>query len=110
MEIVIVGVVVLIVGFAAGYLYYRNVADKKVKSAEAQADEIITKAEARSKELDVQAKEEALQLRNEAEQEITRKRRDVDRQEERLQNIMAPQPNYLGIMPQKILIQNILLQ
>ena len=82
---VIVTVVALGVGFAAGYFYYRNVADNKVKSAEARADEIITRAEARSKEIDVQAKEEALQLRNEAEEEISRKRRDVDRQEERLQ-------------------------
>jgi len=87
MEIVsvIVAIVGLGIGFAAGYIYYRNIVDKKVKSAEAQAEEIISKAEARSKELDVQAKEEALKFRNEAEEEIVRKRRDVERQEERLQ-------------------------
>ncbi len=73
------------IGFAVGYYYHRNIADKKVKSADIQASEIIAKAEAKSKEMDVQAKEAALGLRNQAEQEITRKRRDVERQEGRIQ-------------------------
>lgn len=88
MEIVIILIASLVsaaVGFAAGYYYYRNVADRKIKTAEARAEEIVAKAEAKSKEMDVQAKEVALRLRNEAEKEIQRKRQELERQEERLQ-------------------------
>ncbi len=87
-EIVIILIASLVsaaAGFAAGYYYYRNVADRKIKTAEARAEEIVTKAEAKSKEMDVQAKEVALRLRNEAEKEIQRKRQELERQEERLQ-------------------------
>lgn len=73
-------------GIAIGYYYHRNVSERKVQSAEAQAEAIIAQAEARSKELEVQTKEEAIQVRNEAEKEINRKRQEVERQEERLQN------------------------
>jgi ribonuclease Y len=83
--ILIASVISAVVGFAAGYFYYRNVSDKKIKGAEAQAEEIVAKAEAKSKEFDVQAKEQALRLRQEAEKEIQRKRQELDRQEERLQ-------------------------
>jgi ribonuclease Y len=83
---IIEAIIALAAGFGAGYLYHRNVADKKVKSAEATAEEIIANAKAESKSLTVQAKEEALAFKNEAEAEVTRKRKDVDRQEERLQN------------------------
>ncbi|MDH3674211.1 MAG: ribonuclease Y [Anaerolineae bacterium] len=82
---VIITLIGLALGFAAGYFFHRNVADKKVKSAEARAEEIVERAEARSKELGVKAKEEALQMRTQAEQELARKRQEVDRQEERLQ-------------------------
>jgi ribonuclease Y len=85
MEFVIVTLIGLAIGVAAGYFYHRNVADKKVKSAEARAEDIVAKAEARSKDIGVQAKEEALKLRTQAEQEIARKRQDIDRQEERVQ-------------------------
>lgn len=73
------------VGFAAGYFYYRNVTEKKIKSAEVYAAEIVAKAEASSKEMEVQAKEQALRLRTEGEKELQRKRQELERQEERLQ-------------------------
>lgn len=82
---IIEAVIAVGAGFGAGYFYYKNVADKKVKSADARAEEIVAKAEADAKVLQVQAKEEALRLRNEVEQESARKRKDIDRQEERLQ-------------------------
>ncbi len=88
MEIVItivIGLVGVAAGFAAGYFYQRNVAEKSIQAAELQSSQIISKAEADSKDLAVQAKEEALKLRNQAEKDIARKRKDVDRQEERLQ-------------------------
>ena len=82
---VIVGLIGLAVGGAAGYHYSRNLSAHKLKDAEAQGEEIVTKAEARNKELEVQAKEFALRLRNEAEKEIQRKRQEMERQEERVQ-------------------------
>ena len=72
-------------GIVIGYFYHRNVAERRLKSAEAQAEAIVAQAEARSKELEVQSKEEAILLRNEAEKEIARKRQELERQEERLQ-------------------------
>ncbi len=72
-------------GFGVGYFYHKNISDKKVKSAQEQADEILAKAEAEAKELIVKAKEEAIQLRDEVEQEAVRKRKEGERQEERLQ-------------------------
>lgn len=83
--LVIDAIIGLSLGIAIGYYYHRNVTERKVQSAEAQAEAIIAQAEARSKELEVQTKEEAIQLRNEAEKEINRKRQELERQEERLQ-------------------------
>jgi len=82
---IIVAVVGVGVGVAIGYYYHRNVTDKKIKSAEQQAEEIVSRAEARSKELEVQSKEGAIQLRQEVENEVGRKRQELERQEERLQ-------------------------
>ncbi|MCL4297429.1 MAG: ribonuclease Y [Anaerolineae bacterium] len=83
--ILIESVVSLIIGFAAGYYYCRNLGNRKIKDAEAQAEDIVAKAEARSKEMEVQAKEQALRARNEAEKEFQRKRQELERQEERVQ-------------------------
>ncbi|GAB4424305.1 MAG: ribonuclease Y [Anaerolineae bacterium] len=82
---IVEAIIAVAAGFGAGYFYYKNVADKKVKSADARAEEIVAKAEAEAKEQQVQAKEEAIRLRNEVEQEAARKRKDIERQEERLQ-------------------------
>jgi ribonuclease Y len=83
--ILIDSIISLAIGAAAGYYYCRNLSGRKMKDAEAQAEDIIAKAEARSKEMEVQAKEQALRLRNEAEKEIQRKRQEIERQEERVQ-------------------------
>jgi ribonuclease Y len=72
-------------GFAIGYLYHRNITEKKLKSADERAADIIAKAEAQAQQKEVEAKEEALKLRNEAENEINRKRREIEKQEERFQ-------------------------
>jgi ribonuclease Y len=83
--LIVEAVIAVAAGFGAGYFYHRNIADKKVKSAEATAEEIIASAKGESKALMIQAKEEALSFKNDAEAEVTRKRKDVERQEERLQ-------------------------
>ncbi|GAB4415115.1 MAG: ribonuclease Y [Anaerolineae bacterium] len=83
--ILIDSIISLVIGAAAGYYYCRNLSSRKMKDAEAQAEDIVAKAEARSKEMEVQAKEQALRLRNEAEKEIQRRRQEIERQEERVQ-------------------------
>ncbi len=86
--ILVVGITLivgLIVGGVVGYFYHRNVSEKKVESAEAQANQIITKAKAESKEIGVKVKEEAILHRTKAEQEVGRKRKEVERHEERIQ-------------------------
>jgi ribonuclease Y len=83
--LVLDGIVSLIIGVAIGYFYHQHLRNRKIQSAEAEAEEIINKAQATSKELEVQAKEEAISLRNEAEKEVNRKRQELERQEERIQ-------------------------
>ena len=82
---VVEAIIAVAAGFGAGYFYHRNVSDKKVKSAEDQAEEIVTQARTDAKAMQVQAKEENLKLRNDLEEEVARKRKDIERQEERLQ-------------------------
>lgn len=82
---IVAALIALAIGFGAGYMYYRQVVDKQIKSAQERANEIQEKARAESKALTLQAKEEALQIKNEAEREGARKRKDIERQEERIQ-------------------------
>jgi ribonuclease Y len=82
---IIVAIIALAIGAAAGYFYHRNITDQKIKSAEARAQDIMAEAEASRQEMGIQGKEEALKLRNETEKEMQRKRQELDRQEERLQ-------------------------
>jgi ribonuclease Y len=84
--ITLIGAIIgIAIGFAVGYTYHRQVTDKKLRSAQAQAADILAKAEAEAKEMEVQAKAEALQFHTQAEEEANRKRRDLERYEERLQ-------------------------
>ena len=72
--IAITALVALVVGGAVGFLIRKSVAEKKIKSAEAEAqrvkDEIIKAAEAKKKEMLVEAKEEILKQRSETEREL----------------------------------------
>ena len=85
--IAITALVALVVGGAIGFLIRKSVAEKKIKSAEAEAqrvkDEIIKAAEAKKKEMLVEAKEEILKQRSETERELKERRNDVNRLERR---------------------------
>ncbi|MBQ6905833.1 MAG: ribonuclease Y [Clostridia bacterium] len=85
--IAITALVALVVGGAVGFLIRKSVAEKKIKSAEAEAqrvkDEIIKAAEAKKKEMLVEAKEEILKQRSETERELKERRNDVNRLERR---------------------------
>ena len=86
---VIVGVVALLVGVVADSVYRKNVSEKKLGSAEAEAKRIlndaIKTAESKQREAMVEAKEAILTARNEWEKEEKERRGDIQKQENRLQ-------------------------
>ena len=85
----IVGLAALIVGALADRIYQKNVAEKKLGSAEQEAkrilNEAIKSAENKQREAMVEAKEAILTARNEWEREEKERRGDLQKQEHRLQ-------------------------
>jgi len=81
---IIVGLVGLLVGAAAGFLYRRRVTGTSLLQAEEQASRILAEAETRQKELLLQTKEETLALRNSFEAEMKERRAEISRIEQRL--------------------------
>ena len=85
---VIVGLVCLIAGAAAGYQRRKAAAEREIGSAEEEARRIlndaIKSAESKKREATVEAKEEILKARTEFDKEIKERRGEVQRQENRL--------------------------
>ena len=85
---VLIGVIVAIVAFVAGYIVRKSSAEKAIGSAEQQAKNIVLDAENKSetikKEIEIEAKEEAHRMRSEVEKEVRDRRSEVQRQEKRL--------------------------
>ena len=77
-----------IIVFFAGVLYRKKVAESKIGSAEAEAENIVEEArrlgEAKKKELMLEAKEESIRTKNEAEKEAKERRTEMNRMERRL--------------------------
>ena len=75
-------------GLVVGFLLRRFIAEKKIGSAEREADRILTdckqQAESLKKERLLEAKEEILQRRNESEAELKERRAEITRMERRL--------------------------
>lgn len=88
MATVLIGVIVAVVAFIAGYIVRKSSAEKAIGSAEQQAKNIVLDAENKSetikKEIEIEAKEEAHRLRSEVEKEVRDRRSEVQRQEKRL--------------------------
>ena len=85
---VLIGVIVAIVAFVAGYIVRKSSAEKAIGSAEQQAKNIVLDAESKSetirKEIEIEAKEEAHKMRSDVEKEVRDRRNEVQRQEKRL--------------------------
>lgn len=81
-------IVCLIVGFIAGVIYRKKVAEAEIGSAELQARKILEEgiktAETKKKEALLEAKEDILQTKNEFEQELKGRRNELARQERRV--------------------------
>jgi ribonucrease Y len=88
MTAVIVGVLALIVGLAAGFLARKAIAQSQAQSAESRAQKVVLDAEREAEQVVRQAlvevKEEIGGMRREAEEEVRARREEVKRQEERL--------------------------
>jgi ribonuclease Y len=86
---IVAALVGIAVGFFAGILYRKNVAEKEIASAEEEARRIINdaikSAEAKKREALVEAKEEIHRNRVEYDREVKERRQDLQKQERRLQ-------------------------
>ena len=75
-------------GAAAGFFYRQNVMEKKIGRTEEYANNLLTeathKAEEKKKEAILEAKEEVIRLRNELDKEIRDRRSEVTKQERRV--------------------------
>lgn len=82
--VIVVGLVALLAGAAAGYAFRRRTIDTSQQDAQEAASRTLADAETRHKEIILAAKEEALKLQNAAEAEIRERRSEVGRIEARL--------------------------
>ena len=84
----VIGIVVLAVGIAAGYYLRKILAESKIGSAEEEAtrtiDEAKKEGEAKKKELLLEAKDEIHRNRQEFEKDLRERRRELDRLERRV--------------------------
>jgi ribonuclease Y len=89
MEMIILTVIVAVVGLAAGaaagYAFFRYQSQQQLDSAERRVERILAEAETQAKEQLVQARDEAHQLRNQADREIKHSERALRQEEKRLQ-------------------------
>jgi ribonucrease Y len=86
---VVVGLLGLIIGFAAAWVVSSRIKDTKGRDerllAQADAERIIDAAKATERELTLAAKDDALRLREEIERELKEQRANIARQERRIQ-------------------------
>ena len=82
---VLVGIVALVLGLFIGYIMRKKTAEKKIGSAEAEAERIVSEAvktgEAKRKEMIVEAKEDILKAKTEADRENKERRQELLRLE-----------------------------
>ena len=87
---VVVGICAAVIGIVAGIIIRKNIAEKQIGSAEAQAkkllEDAIKAAETKRKEYMLEAKDQILTERNELEREVKERRAELTRQETRLAN------------------------
>lgn len=84
----VVGIAAAIVGYIAGGIHRKKVAESKIGSAEKEAakiiNEAVSKAESVKKEKILEAKDEIHKQRSETEKDLRERRSEVQRQERRL--------------------------
>ena len=87
---IVIGVCAAAVGIIAGIIIRKNIAEKQIGSAEAQAkkllEDAIKAAETKRKEFMLEARDQIQAERNELEREVKDRRAELTRQETRLAN------------------------
>ncbi len=86
---IVIALVALAAGAAAGYYYKQYQIRKKVEDLREQADGVLEQAEKKAKEIEIKAKDQALQIRQQAESDSNRKRQELSREDDRLQKRRA---------------------
>jgi ribonuclease Y len=80
--------IALLAGLAIGYIYRKNIQEKKIGRTEEYArnllDDAQRRAEEKKKESILEAKEEVIRLKNELDREVRDRRAEVQRSERRL--------------------------
>ena len=91
----IVGLVALAIGVAAGFFLRNYQVNRELKGRQAEADKILDRAKAREREIELGARDEALKIRDDAEAESKRRRKELSKEEERLQKRRSDQDQRL---------------
>ncbi|GAB2548286.1 ribonuclease Y [Gracilibacillus alcaliphilus] len=85
---VIISILLAFVAFVVGYLIRKSIAEKKISSAEALAQQIVEEgrknADVAKKEALLEAKDENYQIRQRAEEELRERRAEIQKLESRL--------------------------
>jgi ribonucrease Y len=82
--ILAVDVLVLLVGFVAGYLVHRYQAEQRVKNQQDKADAILKGANEQARLIESQARENAVKIIQAAESEIKERRIELNKESDRL--------------------------
>ncbi len=82
--IIIIDVLVLIVGVAAGYLFHRYQVEQEKKNQQDKATTILKGANEQARLIESQARESASKLTNAAETDIKERRADLNKESDRL--------------------------
>ena len=85
---ILCALIALLAGLAIGYIYRKNIQEKKIGRTEEYArnllDDAQRRAEEKKKESILEAKEEVIRLKNELDREIRDRRAEVQRSERRV--------------------------
>lgn len=77
--------VLFVVGFLIGFIYFKKSAAKKIEGSENKAEKIINDAKAKQKKYELEAQEKALKIIEEAKKEESLRRKEINDLQRRLE-------------------------
>ena len=78
-------IIALPLGFAIGYLYKQNKAEKALIDQKDEAEKLLDETREQVRVMEVQARDQALEVMQKAEADVARRRNEITREEDRLQ-------------------------
>ncbi len=82
---IIIGLSALAAGGLVGFIYKKNLEEKKRKEQNLKADHILREANEKAREVALEAKDQALKITKEAEDELRHRRNELNKEDDRLQ-------------------------